>query len=308
MKQSLSKQKPVVVALGGNAIENCGRHGTSRALEEACTALADLAEGGLLISHGNGPQIGFLDEQQNEKSERLPLDILGAETEGWLGYEIERMLRNKLAGQQSIVSVLTCMEIDRSDSAIDKPDKPIGRWMDEKSAREMQDRFDWQFTESQRGLRRVVPSPTPIACLQSQAIKELLATGHVVICAGGGGIPVCRDQSGELQGLEGVIDKDRASALIASEVEARSLILATNVAGVYRHWPADESDPEQLLHETTVDELDELDLETGSMLPKVEAAIDFVRTKNRPAVIGHLQELEELTRLQSGTVIRPGQI
>ena len=297
-------QKPIVVALGGNALESETSADLHSKLQRTCNTLAAFSDDRLLVTHGNGPQIGFLAEQQKDNDTQQSLDILGAETEGWLGYEIERHLASALPRDSEVVTVLTCMEIDGSDPAMTNPEKPIGRWYDAKTASKLSSQFGWDFICQDKRYRRVVPSPEPVRCLQIRSIERLLSGGSVVICAGGGGIPVCRDEHDTLRGVEAVIDKDKASALMALSVQAKGLILATNVRGVYRQWPPDPNNL-QPLHSATGAELNALNLEAGSMAPKVQAAVEFANKSGHPAVIGHLDELPALLDGQAGTRIEP---
>lgn len=311
---AVSSAGPVVVALGGNAIGDNASPGATIELQSVSKAIARAATQGLVITHGNGPQVGFLNQIQSVR-ERQSLDVLGAETEGWLGYQIEQAVADYLPKERESVSVLTRMEVDGHDPALQTPTKPIGRWMGVDEARRLESEFGWQFIQHGQQFRRVVPSPAPTACLQINSIKALLEFGSVVICAGGGGIPVMRNESGAYVGLEAVIDKDLASALIAEQLGASLLVLATNVDGVYEDWPPDsgatsrvDNDRDEVaasnpLGRVTPEQLAELDLDTGSMGPKVDAACEFARRTGKPAVIGHLNELHALLKLSAGTRI-----
>ena len=310
---------PTVIALGGNAIGDNESPGAPADLKTASKAIADAAKSGLVITHGNGPQVGFLQQiQQADKQQSL--DILGAETEGWLGYQIEQAIAGYLPKEQESISVMTRMEVNNDDPALDRPTKPIGGWLDADEAERLESEHNWQFIQDGHKFRRVVPSPAPVACLQINSIKALLNAGSIVICAGGGGIPVARTGPGGFAGLDAVIDKDLASALIARQLGAELLVLATNVDGVYQHWsqeaqeaqeaqegaplsrqPASRSEP---LARATPEQLDDLDLDAGSMGPKVEAACAFTRHTGKPAVIGHLNELEQLLQQAAGTLIQ----
>lgn len=298
----------MVVALGGNALDKKGPPGTFPTIANFGTSLGRIARNGLVITHGNGPQIGYLDEVQNGLE--TSLDILGAETEGWLGYAIEQSLANQLPQDQEIVSVLTRIQVNADDPAMDNPQKPIGRWLSRDEATQLRDRCGWKFTERNGRYRRLVPSPRPVDCLQIRAIRHLLANQAIVICAGGGGIPVLKNESGQWQGVEAVIDKDHASALLASRLGARLLVLATNVDGVYREWPesavAENSDNKSNvgpIRSAPPEQMRALVLDTGSMGPKVEAACQFTEDTGKPAVIGHVDQLEDLLQLNAGTRI-----
>lgn len=315
---AVSSSGPVVVALGGNAIGDTESPGASIELQSVSKTIAKTAKQGLVITHGNGPQVGFLNQIQSVR-ERQSLDVLGAETEGWLGYQIEQAIAEYLPEERESVSVLTRMEVDGHDPALQTPTKPIGRWMGAEEARRLESEFGWQFIQHGQQFRRVVPSPAPTACLQINSIRALLEFGSVVICAGGGGIPVTRNESGAHVGLEAVIDKDLASALIAEQLGASLLVLATNVNGVYEDWPPDDvatsrvdNDKDKItasspLGRVTPEQLSELKLDAGSMGPKVDAACAFTRRTGKPAVIGHLNELQALLQLSAGTRIHDRQ-
>lgn len=300
---------PVVIALGGNAIGSNESPGAVNDMRAAGETIADAAQSGLVITHGNGPQIGYL-QQIQAAGYQQELDVLGAETEGWLGYRIEQTINNYLPPDRESISVMTRMEVRRNDPALTKPEKPIGGWLDAEEAARLESEHGWEFIQRGQQFRRVVPSPAPIACPQINSIRALLDFGSIVVCAGGGGIPVTRNERGELVGLEAVIDKDLASALIAEQLGANLLVLATNVDGVYENWSWDETDqglqcsaaagplgrvaPERLL---------ELELDAGSMGAKVHAACTFASQTGKPAVIGHLNKLEQLLRQSAGTVV-----
>lgn len=304
---------PVVVALGGNAIGNQTSPGTIADLQAVSAAMSQTAVNGLVITHGNGPQVGYLNAMQPAATQQT-LDVLGAETEGWLGYAIEQAIAEHLPESRESVSVLTRMQVDRDDPALRTASKPIGQWYSHSEARQLQAEHGWQFRQQGERFRRMVPSPTPLRCLQIRSIRALLAAGSVVICAGGGGIPVVKDRAGKYTGLEAVIDKDLASALLAEQLDAALLVLATDVDGVYAHWPAPGVDnrsqtanmdrpAQKPLSQATPEQLQELDLEAGSMAPKVAAASKFARKTGRPAMIGHLNNLDLLLQQTGGTRI-----
>jgi carbamate kinase len=313
MENLNANRAPLVVALGGNALNEFESQELGASLSRVCAVLAEHAHRGLVISHGNGPQIGYLDALQMQAGSnpddsettapRRSLDVLGAESEGWLGYEIQRCMANALANASAAVTVLSFMEVNADDEAFQQPDKPVGPWYKAQQAQQLAAQHGWQFRCQHGRYQRLVPSPKPIACPQLPAIKALLDKGQVVICAGGGGIPVVRNDEGELQGVEAVIDKDRASALLAGELGAERLILATNIDGVYRHWPRQQGD--KPLRQTNVDEIAGLSLEAGSMGPKVAAAGQFAAQQGGPAVIGALEQLAELIAGRAGTVVSP---
>ncbi len=297
----------VVVALGGNALLKRGEAPTAenqrRNVREACKALAPLAEGNqLVITHGNGPQVGLLAMQSASytEAEEYPLDVLGAQTEGMLGYYIEQELGNMMPTETALASILTMVEVDPEDPAFQNPTKPIGLIFDEDEAKRIAEEKGWSIARDGEGWRRVVPSPEPHRIFELRPIHWLLEKGAVVICAGGGGIPTAYNSDGDLEGIEVVIDKDRASALLARQLGARLLILATDADGVYRDWGGDEA---MIIEKTTPDQLSGEEFEEGSMGPKVEAACDFVRRTGERAVIGSLSEISGMVEGVSGTQV-----
>lgn len=272
----------------------------------AAIALADLArDHQIVIAHGNGPQVGLLALQgaAYDPSKPWPLDVLGAETEGMIGYLIEQELMNALPEGAHCATLLSRVEVDPADPAFKAPSKPIGPVYSATEAAQAKKDHGWALvTEASGGLRRVVPSPLPLRILGLDAIKVLLDAGHSVICAGGGGIPVVRNSDGEMEGVEAVIDKDRTAALLASELEAGALLLLTDVAAVFE----DYGGPNQhAIGATTPDALDTLDLPPGSMGPKVGAASAFVRTSGKLAGIGRLTDARAILEGRAGTSVLP---
>lgn len=264
--------------------------------------------GNFILTHGNGPQIGQLALNQLKLIDsRVPntLDLLGAQTEGMLGYVIEQELANELDEVIPLVTILTRVEVDPDDIAFNQPTKPIGPWLRASEKQSLQLKTKWQFIEQNGRFRRVVASPKPRKIMQSLAVKKLLSSGVTVICAGGGGIPVVKNEGGEMEGVEAVIDKDFASALLAIETDASMLVLATDVKGVYSDW---DGEKKHKLDKSTPEELLKLDLPSGSMAPKVQAACDFVSNTGNPAIIGSLEELPRILDRKAGTLIIPGPI
>jgi carbamate kinase len=297
----------IVVALGGNALSRKGEVPSALNQREnvktAARALAPVAsKHELIISHGNGPQVGMLALQaaSYNQVEPYPLDILGAETEGMIGYMIEQELGNLLPFEKPFATILTMVEVDEKDPAYKRPSKPIGPVYGKQEADKIASSQGWTMAKTGKGWRRVVPSPHPKRIFEIRPIKWLLEKGAIVICAGGGGIPTAYDDDGNLRGADVVIDKDRASALLAAEIDADLLILATDVDGVYRHWGTSSATK---IDKISPDELQKLDFSKGSMGPKVEAACFFVDRPQRSAVIGAVADLEEMVFLRSGTII-----
>ena len=298
----------IVAALGGNALLRRGEPMTNAAqranVRSAARALAPLAlEHELVITHGSGPQVGLLALQTAEADDGkpFPLDVLGAGIEGWVGYVIEQELGNVLPPDMPLATLLTMIEVDPADPAFDEPTKPIGPVYTEAEARRLADQGGWSIAPDGDGWRRVVPSPLPKRIFEHRPIEWLLEKGSVVICAGGGGIPTMYMPDGSLRGADVVIDKDRASALLARELEADVLVLATDVAGVFLDWGTDE---ERMVERAGPAAMRALGLPTGSMGAKVEAACDFAEATGRPAVIGALDELEAMVEGNAGTVIQ----
>jgi len=298
----------VVVALGGNALL---RRGQPMAVENqrenvrvACDRLAPIAEQHeLIISHGNGPQIGLLALEEAAYTEvpESPLDVLGAETQGMIGYLIEQELGNRLPFEKPLASLLTMIEVDPDDPAFTSPSKPIGPQYDQAEADKLATERGWTFKPDGNKMRRVVPSPVPQRIFEHRPIKWLLDHGCVVICAGGGGIPTAYRPGRQLVGVEAVIDKDRASALLARDVQADMLIMATDASAVFIGFGTDAqraiaaADPDALIGGY------ESEFAAGSMLPKVIAACDFARASGKPAVIGSLSDIGAMLAGTAGT-------
>jgi len=295
----------VVVALGGNALLRRGQPMTAEIQREnvaiAAKSRAPRANDyQLVISHGNGPQVGLLSRQSAAYTEveEYPLDILGAQTEGMIGYMIEQELGNLLPMEEPLATILTMVEVDPEDPAFDNPTKPIGPVYSEEEAKALAEERGWSVAPDGEHWRRVVASPEPQRIFEMRPIHWLLENGGTVICAGGGGIPTVYKPDGTLEGVEVVIDKDRASALLAFELDAGLLILATDTDGVYLDWGTEGA---RRIERTTPEEMELHDFEEGSMGPKVEAACDFVRRSGGRAVIGSLSDLEGMVAGTAGT-------
>lgn len=297
----------MVAALGGNALLRRGEPLEAdvqrRNIQRAVEALAPIAnEHELAITHGNGPQVGLLALESYAYREvgEYPLDVLGAESEGMIGYMIEQALASELKGKETAV-LLTQVEVDPDDPAFKHPSKPIGPWYEQAEADSLSKERGWSFVESGGQYRRVVPSPLPQRILEIRTIRLLIDAGIVVISVGGGGIPVIVSDEGMIRGVEGVIDKDRAAALLAGQLGAEALLLLTDIDGVYADWGTSN---QRRLEETTPEELESLSLEAGSMGPKVEAACGFVRDTGGFAGIGALEDAGALLAGTAGTRIR----
>src|SRR5215469_14612191 len=298
----------VVVALGGNALMRRGQPMTTENQREnvgvACDHLAPIAEKHeLIISHGNGPQIGLLALEEAAYGEvpASPLDGLGAQTQGMIGYLIEQELGNRLPFSKPLASLLTMIEVDPADPAFADPSKPIGPLYDQAEADKLAAERGWALKPDGDSLRRVVPSPVPKRIFEHRPIRWLPDQGCVVICAGGGGIPVAYRPGRQLTGVEAVIDKDRASALLARDIEADMLIMATDAQAVFTGFGTPQqrtiaaANPDALLTEY------EAEFAAGSMLPKVIAASDFAKATGKPAAIGALADIDAMLDGAAGT-------
>ena len=298
----------VVVALGGNALLRRGQPMTAENQREnvrvACDHLAPIGEKHeLIISHGNGPQIGLLALEQAAYTEvpESPLDVLGAETQGMIGYLVEQELGNRLPFDKPLASLLTMIEVDPDDPAFTDPSKPIGPLYSAAEADKLAAERGWVFKPDGDSMRRVVPSPAPKRIFELRPIRWLLDRGCVVICAGGGGIPVAYRPGRQLTGVEAVIDKDRASALLAGDVGADLLIMATDAAAVFIGFGTPQqraiaaANPDALLAGY------EAEFAAGSMLPKVIAACDFAKATGKPAAIGALADIDAMLAGTAGT-------
>jgi carbamate kinase len=302
----------IVVALGGNALLRRGEPLTAenqRAnARTACEALAPIAEEHeLVISHGNGPQVGLLALQGAAYPEvpGYPLDLLGAQTEGMIGYLIQQELGNVLPFEKHLATLLTQIEVDPKDPAFDDPTKPIGPVYTSDEAAALEREKSWTFKPDGDSMRRVVPSPLPKRIFGLETIEVLLRDGAVVICAGGGGIPVMYTDEAvpagrRLVGIEAVIDKDLASALLAADLNADVLAIVTDVDGVYADWGTPQQ--RRLEHVTPAD-LKGTDFAEGSMGPKVKAACKFAEETGRRAVIGSINDTQALLRGDAGTTV-----
>ena len=297
----------VVVALGGNALLRRGEPMTAenqRAnVRRAAVALAPVArEHQLVISHGNGPQVGLLALQaaRGLDAESFPLDVLGAETEGMIGYMIEQELGNLVPFEVPFATLLTMVEVDPADPAFRNPNKPIGPVYTEEEARRLAKERGWSVAKDGEAWRRVVPSPLPKRIFEIRPVKWLLEKGTIVVCAGGGGIPTVYGDDGKLRGVEAVIDKDRAASLLAQGLEADFLVMATDVAAVWVNWGLPDARP---IRRASPSAIGKLDFAAGSMGPKVEAARDFAERTGKTAAIGALDDIPRILRGEAGTLV-----
>lgn len=300
----------VVAALGGNALLRRGEPLTMETqlanVRRAVAALAPLILAGheLVITHGNGPQVGLLAQQGLTTSgTQWPLDVLDAETEGMIGYLIERELQTRLPAGRLVATLLTQVLVDRRDPALRDPTKPIGPAYRKDEAERIARERGWLVARDNDKWRRVVPSPKPVAILEARVIELLVKNGATVICAGGGGIPIIERSDGSLVGVEAVIDKDLSSALLARQLGADHLLLLTDVDSVYLDWGTDAA---RSIARAGTTALNPEDFASGSMRPKLEAAIGFAAETGRPASIGRLEDAEAVLARQAGTTIDVG--
>ena len=270
----------------------------------AAERIAEVAHGNeVVIAHGNGPQVGLLALQAAAYHDvaPYPLDVLGAQTEAMIGYVIEQELGNLLPPEQQLATVLTMIEVDRDDPAFGHPTKQIGPVYDWETAERLKATSGWVIAADGDKFRRVVASPKPKRIFEIGPIRSLVDHGTIVICAGGGGIPTMYDEHGHLRGVEAVIDKDLAAALLAEQLEADLLVIATDVDAVYTDW----GKPNQArLAKVTPDELVSLELPVGSMGPKVQAACGFARVTGNEAVIGSLADIADIVLGNAGTRVK----
>jgi carbamate kinase len=305
----------ILVALGGNAILQRESKGTAEEqfenVRKACRHLVGIIRQGhsIVITHGNGPQVGDIllkDEMAKDTLPPMPLDVCGAESQGMIGYMIQQSLRNELRNvglDLQVTTVLTETVVDANDPAFKNPTKPVGPFYKESEAAQLEEKRGWRLiNDSGRGYRRVVPSPIPLSIVQGQMIRELVDAGAVVIAAGGGGIPVT--SSGESRGVEAVIDKDLGAAVLANVVEAGILMILTDVPMVYLDYNKPGQRP---VEKFTVDEcrrlLEQGQFPAGSMGPKIESAVRFLESGGDRVIITSLEMAEDALAGKAGTSI-----
>jgi carbamate kinase len=299
-----------VVALGGNALIRPGQRGTAaeqRAnLRETCEALRPLlGDGELVVTHGNGPQVGnelVRQERAAEEVPPLPLYLAVAQTQAEIGALIESELAT-VAGRP-VVCLLTHVTVNEDDPAFDEPTKPVGPFYSEEQARQFEAERGWVvIQDAGRGWRRVVPSPEPLEIVELAAVRTLVAAGTIAVACGGGGIPVS-SRNGRLRGVDAVIDKDRASAVLAIALGAERLVIVTDVDAVYKGWG---TDAQKALPEVDVAAAEALlpELASGSMGPKLEASLAFARATGHEVLITAAESLEEALAGRAGTRVKP---
>lgn len=305
--------KRIVVALGGNAILQPKQEGTADVqftnVINTCKQLATFIKAGhqLVITHGNGPQVGNIllqNEEAKDKVPAMPLDVCGAQTQGFIGYMIQQVMQNLLP-RQAVGTIVTQVLVAADDSAFQNPTKPIGPFYSEEEAKQLSEQKGYTMIEdSGRGWRRVVPSPDPIAIVEKDLVQALLAKETVVIASGGGGIPVVRDSRGGLKGIEAVIDKDLAGARLAEDVGADIFLILTDVEAVAVNWGKPE---QKFLRQLSLAQGEKLmaqgEFRAGSMGPKVEAALRFIRQGGEKAIIVSLDKAAAALAGDAGTII-----
>lgn len=313
-------EKIAVIALGGNSLIKDSQHQKVEdqyiAAYESCIHIAELIKSGynVALTHGNGPQVGFIllrSELSRDKLHEVPLDYCGADSQGALGYAFTQAMGNIFATQgvkKPMAAVVTQVVVDKNDQAFKNPSKPIGPFYSEQDAKQRKTESGWDVMEDAgRGWRRVVASPIPIEIVEEAAIKKLLDSGFIVVSVGGGGIPVIRNDDGTLQGVAAVIDKDYASSLLASNIGADVFIISTAVEKVYLNF----GKPEQKeLDTVTLEEikkyLAEGHFKPGSMLPKIKAIISFLEKGGKRAIVTNPPNIRRAVAGETGTHIIGG--
>ncbi|WP_367987480.1 carbamate kinase [Vibrio sp. NTOU-M3] len=298
-------KQTVVVALGGNALLRRGepleadvqRHNIEIAVK---TISAIAQEYNVVLVHGNGPQVGLLALQglEYKKVSPYPLDVLGSETQGMIGYMLMQEFKNQMPNI-NVTCMLTQMTVDPSDPAFADPTKPIGPIYEEAEAREMAEKYHWTVKPDGKHFRRVVPSPQPTGIIEHDAITKLIDEGHLVICTGGGGIPVKRE-NGKLVGVEAVIDKDMSAAFLAKQLDADALLILTDADAVYLDWG---KPTQHALRNTNPSELAKYEFDAGSMGPKIEASCEFIKQGGKVVGIGSLEDGLRILQGTAGTNI-----
>ncbi|WP_086775583.1 carbamate kinase [Vibrio coralliirubri] len=298
-------KQTVVVALGGNALLRRGEPLEAdvqrRNIETAVKTISEIAKVyNVVLVHGNGPQVGLLALQglEYKKVNPYPLDVLGSETQGMIGYMLMQEFKNYLPNR-NISCMLTQMTVDPNDPAFADPTKPIGPIYEEAEARELAEKFHWIVKPDGQHFRRVVPSPRPTGIVEHEAITQLIDAGHLVICTGGGGIPV-KKENGKLVGVEAVIDKDMSAAFLAKQLDADALLILTDADAVYLDW---DKPTQHALRSTTPSELAQFEFDAGSMGPKIEASCEFIQQGGKVVGIGALEDGLQILQGLAGTNI-----
>lgn len=299
----------IVAALGGNALLKRGEPLDASVQRDnarcAARAIASLAvEHEVVVTHGNGPQVGLLALQAASYAAvaPYPLDVLGAESEGMIGYVLEQEFLNAMPGR-NIAALLTQTRVSRDDPAFSRPTKFVGPQYKESDAKRLAAERHWAIARDGNAWRRVVPSPLPIELLEVAAVEALVAKKFLVICAGGGGVPVTRDENGWLSGVEAVVDKDRASALLADQLQADCLLMLTDVVAAFADWG---TPGQRAIRRIAPEHVARIPFAAGSMGPKIESGVQFARLAGRRACIGALEDAADIVAGRAGTTIEAG--
>jgi len=306
----------LTIALGGNAILQPGQDGTAdeqfHNVLSTAEQIGQLVNDGheVVITHGNGPQVGNILIQQDKARDSvpaMPLDVCGSQTQGFIGYMLQNSLYNvfaELGLDRNVATVVTQVLVDKEDSAFDKPTKPVGPFYDKAHAEKMMEEKNENWIEdSGRGWRKVVPSPIPESIVESPIINDLVRNGEIVIASGGGGIPVVKEEN-KIHGVEAVIDKDRAGCLLAEEIESDIFLVLTDVSNAYINYGQED---EEAIGEISIEDMQEHiekgHFGEGSMKPKVQAAVDFVKNGGQQAIITSIEKVSEAVHGEAGTRI-----
>ncbi|MCF8000722.1 MAG: carbamate kinase [Halanaerobiales bacterium] len=306
----------LTIALGGNAILQPGQDGTAdeqfHNVLSTAEQIGQLVKDGheVVITHGNGPQVGNILIQQDKARDSvpaMPLDVCGSQTQGFIGYMLQNSLYNvfaELGLDRNVATVVTQVLVDKEDSAFDNPTKPVGPFYDKAHAEKMMEEKNENWIEdSGRGWRKVVPSPIPESIIESPIINDLVRNGEIVIASGGGGIPVVKEEN-KIHGVEAVIDKDRAGCLLAEEIESDIFLVLTDVSNAYINYGQED---EEAIGEISIEDMQEHiekgHFGEGSMKPKVQAAVDFVRNGGQKAIITSIEKVSEAVHGEAGTRI-----
>jgi carbamate kinase len=317
----MTTKKLAVVAIGGNSLIKDKSRMTVQdqymAAKETCYHIADMVEQGwdVAIGHGNGPQVGFILRRSEIAAKvagmhEVPLESCGADTQGAIGYHLQQNLQNEFKRRgmkKAAATVVTQVLVDKNDPAFQNPAKPIGGFMEEEEAKERAEKEDWTVVEDAgRGWRRVVPSPIPQEIMELDAVCELLKAGIVTITVGGGGIPIIRNEEGDLEGVAAVIDKDHASSLLAHSIGADLFLISTAVEKVYLNFNKPDQEPLDVMTVAKAKQyMEEGHFAKGSMLPKIQATIKFLEGGGEEALITDPENIARALRGETGTRIVP---
>ncbi|MBQ8346584.1 MAG: carbamate kinase [Alphaproteobacteria bacterium] len=299
----------VVIALGGNALLRRGERADADVqmanVRIAAKAVAEIAkEHNVVLTHGNGPQVGLLALQADAYKDvtPYPFDVLGAESQGMIGYMVAQCVGNDLPDRQ-VVNIITQTEVDPNDPAYSDPRKFVGPVYDKETAEKLAAERGWTIAADGKYFRRVVPSPQPKKIVEIDTIRQLVDSGAMVIASGGGGIPVIRNEQGRLEGSEAVIDKDMSASIMAAELDADALLILTDAPSIALDWGTPD---QKEIKEVSPEKLQEYSFAKGSMGPKVEAVCRFANTGKGFGAVGRLEDALDILNGKAGTIIRKG--